>query len=174
MFVAEAEPLGWRLAGFNDTGWPACRVGGAPAIPLVMSELPPLDGSPLPVFRDHACGGRGLGSGPPVPGRAPHRGAGRGRVCRALQQDHGRPLRHQGQGVQGRAGVPHLERNQHSGRTRVPVAVAGRGPVLREPRLLRAGHDQCTGQRGRHAHRDHGRERRFSFPAGGVPRVLHL
>ena len=50
LFVAAAEPLGWQLAGFNDTAWPACRVGGVPAIPLAMSELPPLMEARYPYF----------------------------------------------------------------------------------------------------------------------------
>jgi hypothetical protein len=58
LFVAEAEPLGWLLAGFNDTAWPSCRVGGAPATPLVMSELPPLMEARYPFFEiTHVEGG---------------------------------------------------------------------------------------------------------------------
>ena len=41
LFVAEAEPTGWLLAGFNDAAWPACRVSPPPATPLVLSERLP-------------------------------------------------------------------------------------------------------------------------------------
>ena len=51
-FDAGKEPAGWRLPGFNDAAWPACR-GGARTVwaPLVASEMPPLMEARYPVLR---------------------------------------------------------------------------------------------------------------------------
>ena len=48
--VAEAEPLGWLLAGFNDAAWPACRVTARPEAIWTVSELPPLMEARYPYF----------------------------------------------------------------------------------------------------------------------------
>jgi hypothetical protein len=49
-FDAEAEPTGWLQAGFDDSAWPACRIGGIPDETLVMNELPPLMEVRYPYF----------------------------------------------------------------------------------------------------------------------------
>ena len=36
------EPTGWRLAGFDDSNWPAARLVKNIWVPLVASEIPPL------------------------------------------------------------------------------------------------------------------------------------
>ena len=57
-FDAKAEPVGWLLTGFDDSTWPACKVGGSPADPLVINELPPLMEARYPFFEiSHVTGG---------------------------------------------------------------------------------------------------------------------
>jgi len=46
-----AEPIGWRLAGFNDAPWPPCRGVKNVWEPLVPSEIPPLMEARYPVLR---------------------------------------------------------------------------------------------------------------------------
>ncbi len=50
VFDAAAEPVGWQLAGFDDSQWPACQVVGAPAETLALSELPPVMETRYPYF----------------------------------------------------------------------------------------------------------------------------
>ncbi|MEI6323042.1 MAG: L-rhamnose/proton symporter RhaT [bacterium] len=49
-FDAEAEPVGWLQAGYDESMWPACKVAEAPKEQLVMSELPPLMEVRYPYF----------------------------------------------------------------------------------------------------------------------------
>jgi hypothetical protein len=57
VFDANAEPVGWQLAGFDDSAWPACHAGQPPVPTLVMSELPPLMETFYPVFDVKAVAG---------------------------------------------------------------------------------------------------------------------
>jgi hypothetical protein len=50
LFDATAEPVGWLLAGYNDSTWPSCKITGAPKDQLVVSELPPLMEARYPYF----------------------------------------------------------------------------------------------------------------------------
>ena len=50
LFVAEAEPTGWLLAGFNDAAWPAGRVTARPETNWTVNELPPLMEARYPFF----------------------------------------------------------------------------------------------------------------------------
>jgi len=45
------EPAGWRLAGFDDSAWPASREVNDVWSPLVASEIPPLMEARYPVLR---------------------------------------------------------------------------------------------------------------------------
>jgi alpha-L-rhamnosidase len=49
-FDATQELVGWQLAGFDDSTWPACHPTGGPGTPLAMSELPPLMEARYPLF----------------------------------------------------------------------------------------------------------------------------
>ena len=51
LFDAGKEPAGWRLPGFDDSAWPACREVKDFWAPLVASEMPPLMEARYPVLR---------------------------------------------------------------------------------------------------------------------------
>jgi hypothetical protein len=51
VYIAANEPAGWRLAGFDDSAWPASRELKDIWEPLVPSELPPLMEARYPVLR---------------------------------------------------------------------------------------------------------------------------
>jgi hypothetical protein len=58
LFDAQAEPLGWSLAGFDDSAWPSCKAEDAPKETFVVSELPPLMEARYPYFDiSHVSGG---------------------------------------------------------------------------------------------------------------------
>jgi hypothetical protein len=50
-YDAGKEPSGWRLTGFDDNAWPACREVKDVWAPLVASEIPPLMEARYPVLR---------------------------------------------------------------------------------------------------------------------------
>ncbi len=50
-YDAGKEPAGWRLPGFDDSAWPACRPLQDRWAPLVASEMPPLMEARYPVLR---------------------------------------------------------------------------------------------------------------------------
>jgi hypothetical protein len=50
LFDAQAEPVGWLETGFDDSQWPACKIGNAPNETMVVSELPPLMEARYPYF----------------------------------------------------------------------------------------------------------------------------
>jgi len=50
-FDAGKEPAGWRLAGFDDSAWPASREVKDVWETLVPSEIPPLMEARYPVAR---------------------------------------------------------------------------------------------------------------------------
>ena len=68
-YDAGKEPAGWRLPGFDDTAWPACREVKDVWEPLVASEIPPLMEARYPVLRIE-----GLPSRTSSPGRQFSRG----------------------------------------------------------------------------------------------------
>ncbi len=51
LYDASKEPAGWRLPGFDDSAWPACRAVQDRWSPLVPSEMPPLMETRYPVLR---------------------------------------------------------------------------------------------------------------------------
>lgn len=51
VYQAGAEPAGWRLPGFDDTGWPLSREVTDVWSPLVASEIPPLMEARYPALR---------------------------------------------------------------------------------------------------------------------------
>ncbi len=50
-YDASKEPTGWRMPGFDDATWPACREVNDVWAPLVASEIPPLMEARYPVRR---------------------------------------------------------------------------------------------------------------------------
>ena len=50
-YDAGKEPAGWRMPGFDDAAWPACREVQDLWAPLVASEIPPLMEARYPVLR---------------------------------------------------------------------------------------------------------------------------
>ena len=57
-YDAGKEPVGWRLAGFDDAAWPACREVKDIWTPLVASEIPPLMEVRYPPLRIEGLAGR--------------------------------------------------------------------------------------------------------------------
>ena len=69
LFDAAAEPVGWQMAGFDDSAWRACNIGDPPAATLVASELPPLMEALYPYFDiSHVTGGVTVPDKPFEPG----------------------------------------------------------------------------------------------------------
>ena len=50
VFDAAAEPVGWQLSGFDDSGWAACSSVNAPPEHWILNELPPLMEVRYPYF----------------------------------------------------------------------------------------------------------------------------